>query len=101
MRSMGIKLAVLAAAMVFSQGCATAIVRLQWSPCPSAFEGLPPVYPASCWDTDFILASLDPTMGGFPLDLHWRLLTFCGGAVDLPVSLVLDTLLLPWDLYWR
>lgn len=80
-------------------GCATAVVRVPIAACPSGREELPQIYPASYLDLDAVFYA-PFTIDDFPRDVPRRLGFFCGGLVDLPFSLILDTLFLPTD-SWR
>lgn len=88
-------LALLALA-VCSTSCATAFVRSD-----------PPdtVYPATQLDAGLILQSgiqgnpVLPSPRGERNSLPGRIVMTLGGLVDLPFSLVTDTLLFPFDLY--
>jgi uncharacterized protein YceK len=81
----------LSALVVGMSGCATSIAR-----CDRASH---PVYPATRLDGYFFGASLTDgeTFSGY---MKWweRPIFLTGSVIDLPFSLVLDTLMLPLDI---
>ena len=88
----------LLALVLLCSGCATAILRVPIGACPSGREDIPRLYPATFCDLGFIVY-YPFASGDFPSDLPKRILVPCGGIVDLPSSVVFDTLFLPWDCY--
>jgi len=80
----------------FSSGCSTVMVR-NYPSCKS--EGMVSVYPATFWDGFCIIT------GGGDLEGHIKpegyLILSPFWLIDLPFSLVTDTIFLPTDIYWR
>ncbi len=89
-----------AATVVITSGCATAFVRSKDTVDPQY------VFPATSLDTQFFwnsavkgepfLATADPTIKNGPAA---RLAYGVGPIIDLPFSVVCDTILLPVDLF--
>jgi uncharacterized protein YceK len=88
-----------AASVLITSGCATAFVRSKNTAVPE------PVFPATTFDAQFfwesgvkgepLFATNDPKVKNGPLA---RLAYGLGGIIDLPFSIVFDTILLPFDL---
>jgi uncharacterized protein YceK len=87
------------ASLLLGCGCATAFVRSSSTVEPEQ------VFPATAFDAEFfwkagvkgepLFATADPKQKNHPVA---RIAYGIGGMVDLPISLVFDTLLLPVDL---
>jgi uncharacterized protein YceK len=75
-------------------GCGTFVAR---SGMLAAIGGPPRYYPATCLDATILVDLVVPekTSGGFPV----RLGRSCLGLLDMPISLVTDTLWLPFDIW--
>lgn len=92
-----IKPLALVALAACTNSCATALVRSNDSP--------PSIYPATQLDAEAIWES--GVLGGpiFPMphgernNIPGRIMITLGGLIDLPISLAIDTVLLPFDLY--
>jgi uncharacterized protein YceK len=89
------------ASVVITSGCATTFVRSNSTVDPQH------VFPATTFDARFfwesgvkgepLFASADPKVRNGPVT---RLAYVTGAIVDLPISIALDTILLPVDLFW-
>jgi uncharacterized protein YceK len=90
---------ILLAVALSCTGCATAFVRSDSTVDPRT------VYPATVFDAEVVwhggIRGEPPmaTMDNKKTPMPFRMLCVMGGIVDLPISFVLDTILLPYDIY--
>ena len=88
-------LIILLLCLPFFTGCGTLCARTPWR---NEISDIPRFYPATYFDGCLLIAPCNPNneaWGSFPR----RLGIWCIGLVDLPFSLVTDTLCFPLDIW--
>lgn len=88
------KILIIIAMLPFLSGCGTFVARTGWR---NECSGIPRYYPATVVDAQIIAApfNLDAELSSLPRRLFGCLV----GIVDLPISLVTDTVCIPLDIW--